>query len=495
MGMSASQARLLALTSRQHDIGRQLQHLSLEKMSLTREMQKISKEYNVALQGKVLKWSNNAGVSYVDLTYGTLMRPNSANENKPILLTNNAGKVVIDQKYKEYAELISPDGKSGGDWSTNRTSILSKLTGISEAEIDNSVSTENAVYNDYEEVNKAQEALSKAEGEAFSDVANANFARNWGTVGGFDFSRSSGYLDVGSQNSASGNLKKYLDEIAENMKNYLEENDYKNFVKACDTFYEANKTTITNYGNSTANSKESVDKGTIAIVKDGNNFKFEIKDFIEVLLSLYQGTNGTFSLDKEGIAKFRIIKDGKNSDNYQNYLNAKKTYEDTVAKYQKTVDVDNQVFTSEQERVINFYDQLFTAIAENGWIADIEVSDPEYLNQMLQNNEYYITTMSPNENEEKLDSNGNKKGYITEYQYNTDLWSNTDNIFAVNDEYIRQEALTNYESEKSIINAKESRIDERMRNLETEQSSINQMIKGIETVRNDNEEKYFSIFT
>ena len=55
--------------------------------------------------------------------------------------------------------------------------------------------------------------------------------------------------------------------------------------------------------------------------------------------------------------------------------------------------------------------------------------------------------------------------------------------------------MAKYEAEKSRINEKESVIDTRMKNLETEQASIKEMIKGIESVRNDNTERTFSIFS
>ena len=103
---------------------------------------------------------------------------------------------------------------------------------------------------------------------------------------------------------------------------------------------------------------------------------------------------------------------------------------------------------------------------------------------MLQNNQYYITTMSS-----EVNSEGEEY-----FDYNTDIASNFDNVFSVNDSDAQNEALVEYEYQKSVINEKESRIDTRMQNLQTEQSAINEMIKGIETVRNDNTERTFGIF-
>ena len=123
-------------------------------------------------------------------------------------------------------------------------------------------------------------------------------------------------------------------------------------------------------------------------------------------------------------------------------------------------------------------------MVENGYEVNSSVEDNDYLNQMLQNNQFYITTMKETE-----DDNGK-----TKYEYDSSIASNIDNIFTVNDADAQNEAQVQYEYEKSVINEKESRIDQRMQNLETEQSAINEMIKGIESVRDKNIETNFAIF-
>ena len=73
-------------------------------------------------------------------------------------------------------------------------------------------------------------------------------------------------------------------------------------------------------------------------------------------------------------------------------------------------------------------------------------------------------------------------GYGTDnykYDYNTDIASNFDKICMVNDQKTRDDALTDYEYEKSIISEKEARVDARMKNLETEQQSIIKMMELI----------------
>ena len=55
MGMAASQVRLLQLTTRKNDIGWQLENLSMQKTSLSRDMQRVTKNYQNALSNKKLK--------------------------------------------------------------------------------------------------------------------------------------------------------------------------------------------------------------------------------------------------------------------------------------------------------------------------------------------------------------------------------------------------------------------------------------------------------
>ncbi|MBD9222983.1 hypothetical protein EGQ24_03660, partial [bacterium] len=159
MGMAASQVRLLQLTSRKNTIGRTLEDLSLQKTSLSRDMKRVSKNFQDALSTKTLKWSNNSGVTYVDLSYGNLMRPNTYNNNTPYLLTNANGNIVLDSKYEKYAEMLEANGgKYEGD---TRIAILSGLTGVSKETLSNAATTSAAVESSVENANKLQAELEK----------------------------------------------------------------------------------------------------------------------------------------------------------------------------------------------------------------------------------------------------------------------------------------------------------------------------------------------
>jgi len=492
MGMAASQVRFMQLTARKNDIGRQLQSCSLQKMSLTRDMTRISREYQNALNTKTLKWSNNAGVTYSDLSYNSLMRPGKANQNKPYLITNTNDQVVLDSKYEKYAKMISPDGKSGGDWESNRTKILSELTGIPEDKINTATAASEAVTAAANTVNALKEEGDKLKEPVKGDTASEFFKHAGNVMSngvsydiGKLYNSASSWEDLGNAATAKAALTTLLNGVANNLKNYLTEDDYKNFTEACKTYMDDNGHY---FGGTSDADKQGLESGVAGIKQNGDNYSVNMKTVLDAVLGSYKNLSGsdTYGTNSYGTEVF-YTRD-KNTIAWQDWYTQheawQKRYDAAMEEYKSAVNADNMAMDSQEESDIKFYDQLFTAIAQKGWVVNSQVEDNDYLNNMFQNNQYFITTM-----DEQVDGDGTKY-----YEYSTDLASNMNNVYQVNDSDYQNEALTKYEYEKAIISEKEARIDTRMTNLETEQSAINNMMKGIETVRNDNTERTFGIF-
>ncbi len=489
MGMAASQVRLLQLTGRKNDIGRELQFLSLEKMSLTREMREVSRNYNEALSSKVLKWSNNSGVTYQDLSYSILMRPNAANNNSPVLLTDSSGKVVIDGKYKKYAEMLSPNGAAGGSWSGDtRTNILASLLGISEEDINNYTQLETTLDNDTTAMDKAKaDYLNWLDSAPASAVCTAEDCMGYiGSISGMD-SSSNYTLSSGSD------IKKLTDAIKNNMSKYFTDSlgakDKTAFTTACDDAANALAGTIDASGE-----KGDSERSTMGITGSTGNWTIPVSTVMQKIMSCYTVNGGTSSQNEAG-ERVYSLQDTESTEwnSWYTGLEAKqKVYEDALSTYNTNNDSRNQIFKSEQEKQIAFYDKIFTAISENGWIADDGVEDNDYLNQMLQNNQYYVVTMVENDcyDEEATCGCGSYR-----YDYEMDDASCYKNIFVVNDSGASYEAQAEYEYQKNLINEKETRVDTRMKNLETEQNSIIKMIESIEKVKDDNAENHMNVFT
>ena len=148
-------------------------------------------------------------------------------------------------------------------------------------------------------------------------------------------------------------------------------------------------------------------------------------------------------------------------------------------------EIDN-LYSSADKKIMDYYDAVFQRIAENGWIVDDNTSrnkttSSTYLNNKLQNNDYFVT-----ECESKADSSG--------YNYTTKMATSIHKIYQVHDDNAENEALVEYETEKSAISAKESKIDVIMQKLETEQEAINTTMESVQKIIQENIEKTFKMF-
>lgn len=501
MGLAASQGRLLSLISRQHDNNLQLLNLSRTKVSLANEVNAAAKDYQRALSSKKLQWSTGA-LNTVDLSYSVLMRPNSNNMKNLAMLTGQDGKIIVDSKYKKYAEMISPNGASLGSYDgSTRTAILSELTGIPE-DIINDADTTSDLRNKAESKFSAEEDAfdkwldteDKTRGAGTKYLSVDEYAEKMG--------KDSNGVDLASLYKRNGEiyfktsyeLKAYIESIKTNMKGYFIDDDIigctdnADFIKACDNAFKAYQTGIEN-----GEIEKEQKQGLIPGLTYDNGYKLNIQDLFKQIMTNFKGTSKTKSTNSN--EKTYPLRD-PNSASYKAWyaelLNRHEALLNASAEYGATVEVANKAMTADQESLIQFYDNLFTAIADNGWTYNAQIIDNDYLNQMLQNNTYCLTTMTRNEcyNDSLEESAKNWK-----YDYDTSLASNFDNIISVNDSDTASKALAKYEAEKLKINQKETKIDVKMKDLETEQAAIEQMIESIKKIKDDNIERTFKLWS
>jgi len=491
MGMSAGQARLLQLTTRFNDIGYELQNLSNQKVSLSREMQSVSREYQNSLSQKILKWSNNSGVSYMDLSYANLMRPSAMNKNKAYLLTDASDRVVVDNTYKKYAEMISANGAAGGDWESNRSTIISELTGIPAENIDNASSYQEAIWDSDSTLHElAAEEPSKSK---FTENNINDLLKKAGTATGCSnaFSKGSNWeeaygntastIPLGASTSATANLNGVLNHLNQTLSKY--------FLDDADKFTKAIEEVRTDYTGLIANNADQSNSAS-ALRGNSSNYNLNVTTLINEIMGHYANLGGEYTeaeYNNQNQYLWYDIDSSSYSEWKKEHDEWQKKYDEASNTYNSSVGSNNQLFTAEEEALINFYDELFSAIAEKGWSFNNQVNDVDYLNQMLQNNLYMMTTV---DRDTEYDANSGE--YVWDNDYETDIASNFTNIFTVSDSDAREDALVEYEHKKAIINEKESRIDTRMKNLETEQAAINQMLQGLEQVENDNIDRTMS---
>lgn len=493
MGMSASQGRFLGLTQRDSFITFELAQLSNDKVEMAREAQKAADEYNDALNAKYYRWSNNSGVSYIDLTYKNLMNPSLMNQNKPYLLTDCQDRIIIDSNYKKYAEMISSDGAANGNWENVRSKVLAELTGLDESKINSSDSYRNEILNNESSINKM------IEDEPIKPTKKTNtqtFIENLGTTANIGaFSKGSswadaysmgGTLNLGTSSVAASNLQKVLDQISSTLGKYID--DPENLKEACQTFYDA-QIGIINDSKSEGN-KQSLSSDQTPLNGNFMGFNINVTQMIDTILGSYAQLNG--HVDRSGYNNsYMFTWNDIDSEKYQTWEKKhaewQKTYDELNKNYESNINSNNTLFTADEESLIKFYDGIFSSIAEKGWTYNEQINDPEYLNQMLQNNLYMITSV-----DRDYEYNNNNGSYEWDNEYSTNIASNCTNIFSVNNSDLREAAMVKYENIKRKISEKETRIDNRMQNLQTEQAAIKQMLQSIQKVINDNIERTFS---
>ena len=97
MGLSTAQARLLTITARKSDCEFLSMSLSHQKIALSRDMERISTEYQSSLDATKLVYDYyGSGTSEMDLSYGLLMTPSVYNDYYPKLVTDSKNRVVLN---------------------------------------------------------------------------------------------------------------------------------------------------------------------------------------------------------------------------------------------------------------------------------------------------------------------------------------------------------------------------------------------------------------
>ena len=465
MGIAATQSNFLKLTQRNNDVKCRLMLLSADKMNLTREMDKVSRKYKDALNAKTLKLTDNGGITYSNITYGTMMSPCLENKNKPYIITDSSGRVVIDEKYKPYAEMISPDG-SPADWEAQRSAVLSQLTGISATDIDNA----DIYYQTYLDSLAAYEDLlySEPSRDSFTvqnSLATQQLLDKIGAYGGIS-DWNSAYGDS-SQTVSQGEVPELMEHIKNSLSKYFLD-DSEKFENACDIIGQ------------TPIPGESIPIG----------------DLIDMVIGSYAEQGGAFGPSQYAdpiTGNAHPLWYDVDTAAYNQYVTDHQEWETNLAQTKALMDSSlnayNQIFTAENESLLNFYDDLFSTVAEKGWVYNPEVTNPDYLNQGLQNNILFITTVD----RYKVETGNNQYAY--ENSYDTNIALNFDKVIQVNDADFRDQALVEYEEQKSKIKNKENVIDIQIQKCNTEQAAIQQMMEWMSKVIQNNIDNNLNIFS
>lgn len=150
MGLAASQARLLTITARKADCEFQSMKLSHEKIALSRDMERISDEYQAAMgKTKLVYDYYGSGTSQMALNYGLLMTPSAYNDYYPKFLTDNKNRVVLSAPYAIAAKAagIPEEGFNGTPSSAIRNEFVESLMNLGVISAAQAATIESVSYN------------------------------------------------------------------------------------------------------------------------------------------------------------------------------------------------------------------------------------------------------------------------------------------------------------------------------------------------------------
>ena len=110
MGMSASQARLLSLTARMHDIEFQAQGLQYAKLDLVNSKQDVYDEYLETLDSTKYQMSvmTASGKEYRDITYTNMIMANTGAFHPMYAVTNAKGEIFLPEQIADKIQIM-PD--------------------------------------------------------------------------------------------------------------------------------------------------------------------------------------------------------------------------------------------------------------------------------------------------------------------------------------------------------------------------------------------------
>ncbi len=515
MGLAASQARFLAITSRKAYCEFQSMQIAQDKLSVTRDLSKISQEYQNSINKTKLVWDyDGTGENPYNLSYGVLMTPTTLNNFQPYLITTRTGSVVLNGQLAGAAAVISPEGKPVDRSDTGFHTFVDALAqnGVIAPSTASSIKSQkyskNAGYG-AEPLNKNGALVNNVTGlaERLSDTS-------LGLTGDF----STVVTDNAYKVKVNGNLVGTEEAQGLTIGDLLENDvvyiytlpdgthdinpDEDSFIKSVEGIF--NKIYETLYNNifpEDAATRFALQNAKTMIESSYLNWDNRKQTFDK------KSTNGAFdnavnSANNHLGYGFGQTNKGKNNStvaiNLSNLLAAFLTnFELALNGYDSVYSVGGSVGTSnfvtddpyynyvlkdddavDSELVMqaDFYMQLYNNICVNGWTKNENIEDDNYLTNALKNGTYFITSL-------------NADGYFYQGRYNEE-----DCIIEIKDEDAIAQAEAEFTYKKSKLTYKEEQLDLDMKNLDTEISSLTTEYDSVKNLISKNVEKVFTMF-
>lgn len=512
MGLAASQARFLAITSRKAYCEFQSMEIAQDKLSVTRDLSKISQEYQNALNQTKLVWDyDGSGEELYNLSYGVLMTPTILNNFNPYLITTRTGSVVLNGQLASAAEKISPNGSPVKRSEEGFKTFVEALTGSgvlppSTAEdIMAQKYDEDAGYG-AEPLNKNGVVANNLVGLAYQ-AAQFNIGEViLGTITKDD-SQSPIRITVNGKILTNDEIKELtLGDILTNNVTFRQQyqDGHHNYN---DIDFQGKVDAILEFGTDALKQILGLD----AVSESALNNAYHLTQDQYLTEPVTVGADkisdtASWNRAQENIGKNNIVwvkNDGKDGNStagvsltnmfasYLTYFELIYNGYDSVYSVGSTEDTSNFVTDDpyynyvmkgkdsvDNETIMkaDFYMQLYNNICINGWTRNDSIEDDNYLENALKNGTYFITSL-------------NDDGYFYQNRYNEE-----DCIVEVKDEDAIAQAEAEFTSKKTKLTYKEEKLDLEMKNLDTEISSLTTEYDSVKNLISKNVEKVFSMF-
>ena len=546
MGLAASQARFLAITSRKMNCEFQSMQIAQDKLSVTRDLQSAATKYQNAMNATKLVWDTDTDEVY-DLSYNLLMTPSALNDYNPYLITDTQGKLVLTDTMFQAAvnaNIIDKNGDPIGALSkVARDNFMTELAKNGEVA---SSTAETVIANAYTKSGIGGEILDKTIANVLTTNAFINKLGTKDDEGNPLFGVS--VLDMLGISVSDGNVDAAYDS------------------KFCyntypDDIYGANKGKFVITNNGSALSREQLKKlslgdllsGKYTITKLGSNFSAEeVQDYMlktiakalgynpgsttpsgdglnvdyessNALAVAYEFTKSKYTGNANSISaesQYDAINGCMNGANNYNGMvvdsggtqslsltNMLKSYltnfavaMDGASRTQFNVDTE----VGKSSYVTNDVTYYFFLESENS-VTETDLLTTDFYNQlfnqlcvngattdsikrdMINDPEYLMQALK---NGQLFISSLNTDGYFYQGAYTLNGY-----VAEVTDEEAIAQAEMEYELTKTKLNYKEETLDVKMKNIDTELSALTTEYDTVKNLISKNVEKVFTMFS
>lgn len=226
----------------------------------------------------------------------------------------------------------------------------------------------------------------------------------------------------------------------------------------------------------TGSYKESVDKAALNTLGITYTYDYDHAGFHADRNDRSQVSINLNNVAKVFLTAFVEFQEGIENSTYDysmGSLGDKNLYDPDRDDFTFTVSADTDIDSGDENLDVYFYDALFNMICTSGWTENDQIDNAEYMQEMLKSGMVYISSISDD-------------GFYYQGNYATDSY-----IREVTDDEAIARAQAKYNTEKAKIQNKEDTIDLKMKNLDTEISSLTQEYDTTKSVISKSIEKSF----